>query len=254
MCTVDAIPAFRDNYIWAMYDEQHAALVDPGEAEPALAWLEKNNLTPCAILITHHHADHCGGVAELTRRWQLPVYGPAGETIHGVTHAVDEADQVDIKALDLHFQVMATPGHTLGHVCYFGHGRLFSGDTLFSCGCGRLFEGSAVQMHSSLLRLAQLPGETGVHCAHEYTMANLAFALELEPDNPDLRARLDQAGLLRKNGLPTLPVDIATERRCNPFLRCDQTAVIEAVSQHLGRHIQAGEETFAALRALKDAY
>ena len=254
MLKVEALPSFRDNYIWAITDGRHSVLVDPGEAGPVMTWLKATNITPAALLITHHHADHCGGVADLTMNRPLPVYGPAAKAIPGVTHPVAEGDTVAIPALGLDLQVLATPGHTRGHVCYHGDGRLFAGDTLFSCGCGRLFEGTAEQMHASLSRLAGLPGETRLHCAHEYTLANLAFALELEPEHPALLARRQEAADLRKSGRPTLPSNLASERASNPFLRCHEPALAQALGDYLGRSIPPGLPCFTALRALKDTF
>lgn len=249
---IEAVPAFRDNYIWAIHDGQAAVLVDPGEPGPILTWLDSHKLRPVAILLTHHHADHTGGVGELLARWPMPVHGPRG--IPGVSHGVGDGDTVALPRLGLAFRVLETPGHTLDHVCYLGHGRLFSGDTLFSCGCGRLFEGSAGQMHASLARLADLPGDTLVYCAHEYTLANIAFAREVDPDNADLQARHDQALALRRRGLPTLPVSLALERRTNPFLRCHVPALTVAASRHLGAPVQPGLAVFSALREWKNSY
>ncbi len=252
MFEVEAIPAFRDNYVWAIHDRHGAVLVDPGEPGPILTWLDSHKLKPSAILLTHHHADHTGGVDALLARWAIPVYGPPG--ISGVNQPVADGDTVTLAELDLAFRVLATPGHTLDHLCYLGHGRLFSGDTLFSCGCGRLFEGTPEQMHTSLTRLADLPGDTLVHCAHEYTLANIAFAQEVDPDNADLQARHREALAQRRQGLPTLPVPLARECRTNPFLRCHAPALIVAASQHLGIPIQPGLEVFTALREWKNSF
>lgn len=254
MFEVEAIPAFRDNYIWAIHDGHGVVLVDPGEPGAILTWLGEHGLRPLAILITHHHADHTGALPELLARWPVPVFGPRGGAIAGVSEPVGEGDTVAVPQLGLHFQVLETPGHTLDHLCYLGHGRLFCGDTLFSCGCGRLFEGTPAQMHASLMRLAQLPGETLVHCAHEYTLANIAFALEVDPDNPDLRLWHDAALALRRQGRPTLPVSLEQERRANPFLRCDQPALAVAASQHQGADVVPGLAAFTALRAWKNSY
>jgi hydroxyacylglutathione hydrolase len=249
---VTAIPAFRDNYVWAIHDDQAAILVDPGESAPILAWLEARQLRPVAILVTHHHADHVGGILELTARHAIPVYAPALEAIPGRTCPLEGGETVSIAELGLVFRVIATPGHTLGHLCYVGVGALFCGDTLFSCGCGRLFEGTPAQMHASLSRIKALPPDTLIYCAHEYTLANLEFALTVEPDNPALHKRRAEARDLRSRGKPTLPVNLGTELATNPFLRFDEPSVTVAAAQHAGRPVQPGLATFATVRAWKD--
>lgn len=252
------IPALRDNYIWAIHDPRGATgdvvLVDPGEPGAILSWLERVHARPRAILVTHHHADHTGALAALCQRWQVPVYGPAREAIAGVTQAVDEGDVVAVAELGLRFEVLATPGHTLGHVCYLGHGALFCGDTLFSCGCGRLFEGTPAQLHASLQRLASLPPATAVHCAHEYTLPNIAFARAVEPDNAALAARHHAARAARKAGQATLPSTIGDELATNPFLRCHHASVLDAITQHSGEAPATAVAAFAALRRWKDGY
>ena len=186
MTIVEAIPILRDNYAWAIHDGKSAALVDPGESAPILTWLAGRGITLAAILVTHHHADHIGGIPDLVSRYPVPVFGPTRGA--SPSRPVADGEIVELPGLGWRLAVMDTPGHTRDHVCYVGHGHLFCGDTLFSCGCGRLFEGAPAEMHASLSRLAALPGETLVHCAHEYTLANIAFALEVEPDNPALGA------------------------------------------------------------------
>ncbi len=254
MAIVEAVPAFRDNYIWTIHDGRSAVLVDPGEAGPILAWLNTHKLIPVGILITHHHGDHIGGLPDLLSRWHLPVFGPAGGGIPGVDHPVSEGDRAALPELGLSFTVLETPGHTLDHVCYLGHGLMFSGDTLFSCGCGRLFEGSPEQMHASLERLASLPGDTLVYCAHEYTLANIAFALEADPENARLRARHQQALAARRAGKPTLPTTIAQEKLTNPFLRSQEPALLVAASQHAGQKLSPGLAVFSALRSWKNDF
>lgn len=249
---VTAIPAFRDNYVWAIHDDRSALLVDPGEAAPILTWLAARHLTPVGILVTHHHADHVGGIPEITARHAVPVYGPAHERIPGRTHPLLGGETLAIAPLDLAFQVLASPGHTLGHLCYFGHGGLFCGDTLFSCGCGRLFECTPAQMHASLGRIRALPPDTLVYCAHEYTLENLAFALEVEPDNAALQARLAEASTMRERGQPTLPVELGTELATNPFLRDEEPGVVVAAAQHAGKPLDPGLAAFTALRAWRD--
>ncbi len=250
MTIVEAIPILRDNYAWALHDGQNAVLVDPGESAPILTWLANRGITLVGILVTHHHADHVGGIPELLARYPIPVFGPTRGA--SPSRPVTDGETVTLAGLDWRLTVMHTPGHTLDHVCYVGHGHLFCGDTLFSCGCGRLFEGTPAEMYASLSRLAALPGDTLVHCAHEYTLANIAFALEVEPDNPALQARHDEALKFRKAGNPTLPVSMVTERETNPFLRCDRENVCVAASQHTQSPVPAGVQTFAAVRAWKD--
>jgi hydroxyacylglutathione hydrolase len=258
MIKVEAIPTLQDNYVWAIHNGHSAILVDPGEAAPILAWLKRRNMTTHAILVTHHHYDHVGGIAELLEHAAMPVYGPARGAVKSTS--VYEGETLNFESIGLTLKVIETPGHTLDHVCYFvasqdmtdGQAYLFCGDTLFSCGCGRLFEGTPAEMYNSLSRLAQLPDDTQVCCAHEYTLANIAFALEAEPDNPALLARHAEALAQRKRGEATLPVAMGKERASNPFLRCDLPTLVEAASQHVKTPLKPGAETFAAIRAWKD--
>ncbi len=256
MMNIEAIPILQDNYVWTLHNGRSAILVDPGEAGPILAWLRERNMTASAILVTHHHHDHVGGIAELLAHAPIPVYGRARGAVR--SRPVSESETLDFPDIGLNIKVIETPGHTLDHVCYVarnGSGQpphLFCGDTLFSCGCGRLFEGTPAEMYASLTRLAQLPDDTQVCCAHEYTLANIAFALEVEPDNPALLARHAQALALRKRGVATLPVSMALERSTNPFLRSDLTNLVEAASQHVNTRLKPGPQTFAAIRAWKD--
>jgi hydroxyacylglutathione hydrolase len=252
MMDVLHVPAFQDNYIWLIRRGRDVAIVDPGNAEPVIAALERERLRPIAVLCTHHHRDHVGGADELGKRYGVSIFGPAGERIPACTHALDEGSRVELAGL--HFDVFATPGHTLGHIMFYGHGLLFCGDTLFSAGCGRLFEGTPQQMHASLSRVAALPGETKVYCGHEYTEANLRFAQAVEPNNPDIRARLDHVRQLRAQGLPTLPSTIADEMRINPFLRCHIDAVRRAAQTHDGRSMSSDVEIFASIRRWKDGF
>ena len=253
---VTAIPTFRDNYVWAIHDDQTAILVDPGEAAPILTWLEARDVRPIAILVTHHHADHVGGIREITAHQShaLPVYGPAQEPIPGRTHPLRGGETLRFAPLNLNFEVLATPGHTRGHLCYLGHGGLFCGDTLFSCGCGRLFEGTPAQMYDALGRIKALAADTRIYCAHEYTLENIAFALRVEPGNQALQQRLANVQSLRDQGLPSLPVDLGTEIATNPFLRCEEPGVIVATAQHAKRALQPGLEAFTAVRAWRDEF
>ena len=249
-----ALPAFADNYIWMLPDLAGAGalVVDPGQAGPVLAAADAG-LRPTAVLLTHHHDDHVGGVPELLRRWPgLTVYAPADERIPFACSRVGGGDRVEAGGHG--FDVIAVPGHTVSHIAFHGHGHLFCGDTLFSLGCGRLFEGSPGQMLASLDRLSALPGESLVCCGHEYTQSNAAFAKAVDPDNPALERRIDEVTAMRQAGQPTLPVTLASERACNPFLRVDAPAVRAAVAAHEGRGDLDRVATFAALRRWKDGF
>ena len=230
MFEVSFIPAFKDNYIWLLTRGQRAFVVDPGDAAPVCSRLQADGLTLEGILITHHHADHQGGVAELQARWPAGVYAPGNESITGCTRPLRGGERIDV--LGQTFDVMAVPGHTSGHLAYYAPGLLFCGDTLFGAGCGRLFEGTPAQMSASLDRIAALPDDTLIYCAHEYTEMNLRFALAVEPDNPALRARVAKVAAQRAAGLPSVPSTLAEEKATNPFLRCGEAAVIEAGLRH----------------------
>jgi hydroxyacylglutathione hydrolase len=253
-----ALPAFEDNYIWALVDDDGDALViDPGDAAPVLA-ATGNGLWPAAVLITHHHPDHAGGIAALRARWPtLPVFAPDDDRIPDATARVGEGDTVQVKNWRL--SVLAVPGHTRSHIAFHGGGgdgppHLFCGDTLFSLGCGRLFEGTPAQMLASLERLAALPAASLVCCGHEYTLANAAFASAVDHHNPALRRRVEEARSMRQAGRPTLPVTLASEVATNPFLRVDTDAVRAAVAHRLGRPPADRVETFATLRQWKNDF
>jgi hydroxyacylglutathione hydrolase len=250
------VPAFDDNYIWLLSGRTPGAIavVDPGDAASVLARCEHDGLTPVAILCTHHHGDHVGGVEELHRRFPVPVYGPARERIPVLTHPLAGGERLMLDALGIALDVLAVPGHTLGHIAYYGNGKLFCGDTLFSAGCGRLFEGTAAQMHASLMHLASLPGETEVYCAHEYTEANLRFAMTVEPDNPDIREYRRTVSARRRDGLPSLPTTIARERCINPFLRASEPTVRQSVERMAGQPLRSDLEVFTCLRRWKDGF
>jgi hydroxyacylglutathione hydrolase len=251
MFDVIRIPAFKDNYIWLLRKGAAAVVVDPGDARPVLEVLECERLSLTGILVTHHHADHQGGVDRLLAHHRAEVFGPAAESITGRTTPVRGGETIRIASCDIEFQVLDVPGHTLGHVAYYGSGCLFCGDTLFGAGCGRLFEGTATQMADSLARLAALPDQTAVYCAHEYTQANLRFALAVEPGNRCLRSRA--VSVARDEGLPTIPSTIALEKASNPFLRCGEPEVVASVRRRVPEAKDA-VAVFAALRAWKDGF
>jgi hydroxyacylglutathione hydrolase len=248
------LPAFQDNYIWLIEVGNHAVVVDPGDAAVVEQQLAERGLELHAILVTHHHADHIGGLAALVAGRDIPVFGPACEPIGGVTHPVGEGDEVFLPKLALRFTVLDVPGHTRTHIAYLAPGVLFPGDTLFSAGCGRLLGGTAEQLHDSLQRLAGLPEDTAVYCAHEYTLANLAFAQAAEPHNAARDDWIARCKSLRADGQSTLPSTIGDERRINPFLRTGQSAVIDAVAAHSGRTPAHALACFTALRAWKDVF
>lgn len=255
MLEVFPIPAFRDNYIWAITTagHRHVAIVDPGDASPVIRAFDAQGLEPSAILVTHHHADHVGGIQTLLRRYPtLPVFGPRNEQIAGITHPLAQGDEVKVPGINARFTVLEVPGHTLDHIAYYGQGMLFCGDTVFSVGCGRLFEGSAEQMHDSLGRIAALPPETLLYCAHEYTLDNIGFAKWVEPENPDLRQREAEAFALIDQDRPTVPSTLELELRTNPFLRTQVPTVVEAAERYARRKLTKGSEVFATIRQWKD--
>lgn len=252
--SINAIPALESNYIWALHDDRHALLVDPGEAGPPLAWLAENDLELSALLITHHHWDHTHGIDEILNRHAVPVYGPEDQRIPQIDHPMREGDRVQTRAPGADLEVLSVPGHTSIHLAYFGHRLLLCGDTLFSAGCGRMFEGTPEQMLASLDKLADLPADTRVYCAHEYTVANCRFALAVEPGNEDLRARAREAEALREKGEITLPSTIGAERRFNPFLRTREPAVIAAARGYDPGCGETPAKVFAALRGWKDSF
>ncbi|HEC19313.1 MAG TPA: hydroxyacylglutathione hydrolase [Gammaproteobacteria bacterium] len=254
MLRVHTVNAFDDNYIWLIQhpERPQVVIVDPGDAAPVIEALQRQALAPAAIFITHHHWDHVGGIGELLAHWSIPVYGPARETIPHLSHPLSDNERVHIDALDSTFQVMDVPGHTAGHIAYVGPGKVFVGDTLFAGGCGRLFEGTPEQMHASLSRIAALPDDTLVYCAHEYTADNLVFARIAEPGNPAIEARQQAVQAQRAQGLPTVPSRLGEEKATNPFLRCDQPEIIRNAEAFAGRKLSSGAEVFAVVRHWKD--
>lgn len=250
---IDPISAFNDNYIWCINDNNACWLVDPGCADSALNYIKKHSLTLCGILITHHHQDHTGGIEALSALFpSIEVYGPNGSSIAGITRGVANSDKVKLAPFDIELNVLTLPGHTLDHIGFVNDRWLFCGDTLFSGGCGRLFEGTAKQLYDSLQTLANLPETTKVYCTHEYTCANLRFAMMVEPENQALQQYQQWCQLQRQQQLPTLPSSIATERAVNPFLRCDQTDVVNSVERNAQESFSDNVSRFAALRRWKD--
>lgn len=257
MLNIRPIPAFSDNYIWLVTrdDSRDAFVVDPGDGAVVEETLRHEGLNLTGILVTHHHFDHVGGVARLRDRYAPVVYGPENPGLDDIDERVGPGDQVDVLGDD--FTVMAVPGHTLDHIAYFHRAEspiLFCGDTLFAGGCGRVFEGTPAMMHGSLQALAALPGNTRVYCAHEYTLANLAFALAVEPDNQALQARASAARATREAGQPTVPSTLALELATNPFLRCEMPELQAALRRQGRLRDTAADRVFAEVRAWKDTF
>ncbi len=261
MLQIEPVKAFADNYLWVFHEAggTTACAVDPGAAGPVLAYLEQANLQLSAILVTHHHADHIGGINTLLQHFPVPVYGPGTPKIPQVTHPVVEGDVV--RVLNHDFRVLTVPGHTLEHIAYTSTGKataegpvLFCGDTLFAAGCGRMFEGTPPVMHASLRKLAALSPDTQVFCAHEYTLSNLRFAAAVMPDNSDVQARIQHESSKRERDQPTVPSSIGLELRTNPFMRCAEPLVIAAAQRQQAGSNSDPATIFGILRRWKDSF
>ena len=251
---IEAIPAFSDNYIWILIKDNSAAVVDPGDASAVESFLSKNNLNLETILITHHHFDHTGGIIDLASKRDIKVYGPKGGHINGIEYELSENSIITI--LETEFHIFETPGHTLDHIAYYSKeiDSLFCGDTLFSGGCGRLFEGTPLQMFDSLNKFSDLPEKTKVYCTHEYTLSNLTFALEVEPDNVDLKKYFEEVSSLRNSNMMSLPSSIRLENKINPFLRTSVDQIKEKAENYANKQNLQPVEVLAAIRDWKDNF
>jgi hydroxyacylglutathione hydrolase len=251
----DPIPllAFKDNYIWMLVDSKNktAIAVDPGDAKPVLELLKKENLSLSTILITHHHHDHTGGVAELIQKTGAFIYGTKDKLFEN-GRAASEGDNIELKSHEISFSVLEIPGHTLDHIAFLGNSMIFSGDTLFAGGCGRVFEGTYEQMLASLQKIKRLPKNTRIFCGHEYTEANLKFALLVEPNNIEIKNRLNEVQKLRMKNLPTLPSFLEVELKTNPFLRTDSPNVIKAANEYAGEELKNEVQVFSTIRLWKN--
>lgn len=255
MNNIFAIPAFSDNYIWCVHDGEHALVVDPGDAVPVIRSLQEHKLSLTYILITHHHYDHTGGVEALIAAYpDAVVYGPKNPKISGVDHRLAEGESLHLQDPNIEFKILETPGHTMDHIVFYNDDLLFCGDTLFSAGCGRMFEGTPDVFYRSLQKLSQLPDKTKVYCTHEYTLANLAFASHVDPENSSLLEYQTWAIAQRNNDQITLPSSIAKQKMINPFLRCDSKTIKQNIESIMNLSTNSEVEVFAALRHCKDDF
>ena len=256
MSSYEVVPlrAFNDNYIWTLCDATHAIVVDLGDAKLVLSYLTAEKLELAAIVTTHHHADHIGGVKELIKNRQIPVYGPHDPRVPDATQRLKEGESITLPHFGVHLKVMEVPGHTSSHIAYYGADMLFCGDTMFAAGCGRLFEGTPAQMHDSLSKFMRLPDHTRVYCAHEYTLANIRFARTADPDNTTLADWEARARAMREVDAPTVPSTIGLERAGNPFVRCTESAIIASASQHAGKPLNDAISVLAAIREWKNKF
>tara|TARA_R110002049_G_scaffold146932_2_gene309550 strand:- start:394 stop:1164 length:771 start_codon:yes stop_codon:yes gene_type:complete len=256
MLTIQAVSAFNDNYIWFIQapDSRDILIVDPGDAIPVIDAIKQQQLNPVGLLITHHHNDHIAGIKQLVNDYDMPVYGPKSESIPHLTHPLSACEDLIVNSTFPTITVLDVPGHTRGHIAFLIDGNLFCGDTLFGAGCGRLLGGTAEQLHNSLQLITNLPEQTKIFCAHEYTQANLRFAALVEPDNTEIKQRIVDTDALVMNGQPSLPSLLSLELKTNPFLRCQQPDVIQAAQHFSGHQLQHSGAVFTALRSWKDQF
>ncbi len=254
MIKIELINALSDNYIACLINSvmKSCVVVDPGEATPVLHFLEQHQLELSGILITHHHWDHTNGIEHLAHKFDPPVYGPAKEPVSGMSHLLNDGDQISLDDLGITLKIMHIPGHTLGHIAYYNDEMIFCGDTLFTGGCGKIFEGTITQMYQSLMRIASLSEKTLIYCGHEYTASNLKFAQKVEPDNLDLQNRIAAVTQQRQKNLPTVPAPLSIEKLTNPFLRCSIPSVQKAAENYAKRSLSTPMEVLGVIRGWKN--